>query len=182
MTLLPVALLIRPPRADEFEALREIERRAGAMFIEVALAHVADHEPETVEALALYANAGHAWVVAEGDTPVGYALVDIVDAAAHLEQLSVRPDRGRRGHGARLLSHVCDWAFAHEIPAVTLTTYRTVPWNAPFYAKHGFRVMTNAEIGPELRELRRHEADRGLDPAQRVCMRRDAYSAKSPVQ
>ena len=143
------------------------------LFIDVGLADVAAHEPDATDVLAGYVNDGRAWVITEGSGPVGYAIVDIVDGAAHLEQLSVHPDRGRRGLGGQLLEHVCTWASAQKLPAVTLTTFATVPWNAPFYAKHGFRVMTDAEIGPELRALRAHEAATGLDPAQRVCMRRD---------
>jgi predicted N-acetyltransferase YhbS len=163
---------IRTPRSDEFEELREIERRAGRLFIDVGLAEIADHEPESVEELAAYAAAGRTWVITEDDLPVGYALVDIVDGAKHLEQLTVRPHRGQRGLGRRLLSHICEWASAQQLPAVTLTTYRTVPWNAPFYARSGFRLMTESEIGPELNEVRAHETAQGLDPTQRVCMRR----------
>jgi len=155
--------------------LRDIEWAAGTLFIDVGLAHVAAHEPESVEALAEYANDGRAWVIsaAAGDVPVGYAIVDIVDGLAHLEQLSVLPDHGRKGLGAALLAHVSEWAEKRRLDAVTLTTFRDIPWNAPFYAKHGFRVLDDAEIGPELRDLRALEARHGLDPAQRVCMRRD---------
>ncbi|HEV7525710.1 MAG TPA: GNAT family N-acetyltransferase [Acidimicrobiia bacterium] len=165
---------IRAPRSDELELLRDIEWAAGAIFVDVGFPDVAADEPLTAEALAGYANDGRAWVVTDDrDTPVGYAIVDIVDGLAHLEQLSVRPDHGRQGLGAALLDHVAQWAAQHEREAVTLTTFREVPWNAPFYAKHGYRVMSDAEIGPELETLRAQEAEHGLDPAQRVCMRRD---------
>jgi len=164
---------IRPPRLDELEQLHEIERAAGSLFAEVGLADVAAQEPESIEGLTEYASDGRAWVVVEQDVPVAYAVVDLVDGLAHLEQLSVRPDRGRHGLGAALLEHVCSWAAQQRIDAVTLTTFADVPWNAPFYAKHGFRVIGDAEIGPELRNLRAHEAALGLDPASRVCMRRD---------
>ena len=164
---------IRAPRPDELELLRDIERAAGTLFIDVGLADVAAHEPESVEALAVYARDGRAWVVADDGVPAGYAIVDIVDGLAHLEQLSVLPDHGRKGLGAALLAHVSDWAAKRQLDAVTLTTFRDIPWNAPFYAKHGFRVLDDTEIGPELRDLRALEARHGLDPAQRVCMRRD---------
>jgi GNAT superfamily N-acetyltransferase len=168
-----VSSTIRAPRPEELELLRDIERAAGALFVEVGLADVASHEPESVEALAEYANDGRAWVITDDDVPVGYAIVDIVDGLAHLEQLSVLPDHGRKGLGAALLAHVSAWAQKQPLDAVTLTTFRDIPWNAPFYAKHGFRVLDDAEIGPELRDLRALEARHGLDPAQRVCMRRD---------
>jgi GNAT superfamily N-acetyltransferase len=164
---------IRAPKPDEFELLREIERAAGTLFALVDLADVAEHEPESVEALTEYTDAGRAWVVAENDTPVGYAVVDIVDEVAHLEQLSVHPDHGRKGLGAELLEHVCLWAEAQRYAAITLTTFADVAWNAPFYARHGFRTLTDDELGPGLRALRAHETELGLDPTRRVCMRRE---------
>ena len=164
---------IRAPRLDELERLRDIERLAGIRFAEVGLADVAAHEPESIDALGEYLHEGRAWVITEQDAPVGYAIVDVVDGLAHLEQLSVLPNHGRKGLGAELLVHVCDWAASRRFDAVTLTTFADIPWNAPFYAKHGFRVMDDAEFGAELRDLRAREAEHGLDPGRRVCMRRD---------
>ena len=65
------------PRADELELLRDIERASGTLFAGVGLADVAAHEPESVATLAGYVVCGRAWVVVEGDVPVGFALVDI---------------------------------------------------------------------------------------------------------
>jgi hypothetical protein len=47
-----------------------------------------------------------------------------------------------------------------------------VPWNAPYYARLGFRVVEPAALTPALVELLAVEAAHGLDPAQRVVMRR----------
>jgi GNAT superfamily N-acetyltransferase len=164
---------IRAPRPDELEALRTIERAAGNTFRAVGMDDIAEHEPAAAEELAAYLEAGRAWVVCEEDVPVGYALVDVVDEEAHLEQLSVRPESGRRGLGAALLGHVCRWARDKGFGAVTLTTFEHVPWNAPYYGRHGFRVLADDELGPELRRQRAQEAAHGLDPALRVCMRRE---------
>ena len=165
--------LIRPPRRRELESLRDIERAAGVLFIDVGLPEIAAHEPCPVDELAAYMAAGRAWVVIESDVPVGYALVDFVDDAAHLEQLSVHPDHGRRGLGSALLAHVGDWARGQRLPAMTLTTFLHVPWNAPYYARRGFRGLEEHELGPGLRRLRDEEERHGLDPTIRVCMRRE---------
>ena len=63
-----------------------------------------------------------------------------------------------------------DWATETGRRSVTLTTFSHVPWNRPLYEHLGFRVLTEPEIGPELRALCEHEATLGLDPAVRVCM------------
>ena len=163
---------IRVPRFDELESLRDIERLAGLLFADVGLTEVAENDPESVETLSGYLAPGRIWLIAEDDRPVGYGYVDVVDGHAHLEQISVLPDRGRRGLGSRLLEHVGEWAVHGGYTAMTLTTFTDVPWNAPFYAKHHFHVMTEEEIGPQLRARRAHEGELGLDPARRVCMRR----------
>ena len=165
--------LIRAPRPDELESLRAIERAAGTLFAQVGLDDVAADEPETIEALGAYLAAGRIWVICLDDMAVGYGVVDIVDGAAHLEQMSVDPRYGRRGLGAALLTYVCEWARHKPFEAVTLTTFRHLPWNAPFYAKQGFRVLDDADVGPELHHRWAEEAAHGLDPELRVCMRRD---------
>jgi len=48
-----------------------------------------------------------------------------------------------------------------------------VPWNAPYYARCGFRILGDAEVTPGLRAIRRREAEMGVDRWPRVCMRRD---------
>jgi hypothetical protein len=63
------------------------------------------------------------------------------------------------------------------MPAITLTTFTDVPWNGPLYRHLGFRVLTDDELGPELRALRDRETAHGLDPAQRACMRADLDEA-----
>ncbi|MFC7644232.1 GNAT family N-acetyltransferase [Streptosporangium lutulentum] len=95
-----------------------------------------------------------------------------VDGALHLDQLAVHPDHGRRGIGGRLLEAVCDHATSAGAAAVTLTTFRDVPWNGPWYAQRGFAVLDPAEWGPELVALVEHERELGIELAPRVVMRR----------
>jgi GNAT superfamily N-acetyltransferase len=165
--------LIRAARTDELERVREIERAAGLLFRTVGMADIAAHEPFSVEELAEYLIDDRLWVLVQEAVVVGYVLIDVVDGVAHLEQLSVLPDFGRQGYGAALLTHVCDWARQRSLGAVTLTTFAQVPWNGPYYARHGFRVLAEDELGAELRRLRDEEARHGLDPELRLCMRRE---------
>jgi hypothetical protein len=75
--------------------------------------------------------------------------------------------------GRALLDRVEVWARETDRPAITLTTFADVPWNRPLYEHLGFRVLTEAELGPGLRAVRTTEAGHGLDPTTRVCMRLD---------
>lgn len=163
---------LRPAEPDDAEDLRELERRAGVRFRDVGMPEVADDEPPAAEVLAAYATDGRAWIaVDDGDRAVGYVLVDVLDGCAHVEQMSVDPVAQGRGIGRALLEQVRRWAAGHGLAAVTLTTFRDVPWNAPLYAHLGFRVLAPSEVGPELAALVEAEAARGLDPSTRVCMR-----------
>ncbi|MGA5758381.1 GNAT family N-acetyltransferase [Nonomuraea bangladeshensis] len=109
-------------------------------------------------------------VLVEGEPPAGFALMGQVDGHLHLDQLAVHPESMRRGIGGRLVTAVLDHARAVGVPRVTLTTYRDVPWNAPWYARHGFAVLPPEEWGPELRALVEHERALGLEVAPRVVM------------
>lgn len=163
---------IRPAAPDDFGALREIERAAGQLFAEIGMEEIAKDEPPSLDELRKYRDRGHAWVLADADdAPIGFALVDIVDGCAHIEQVSVHPRHHRQGYGRRLIDHIATWARDRAMPAVTLTTFVDVPWNAPYYERRGFRTLTDAELTPELAAVRAHEAANGLDPRTRVCMR-----------
>jgi hypothetical protein len=61
--------------------------------------------------------------------------------------------------------------FSPPAASLTLTTFRHVPFNAPFYARRGFAEIPAHEQGPELVAQLADEARRGLDPARRVAMR-----------
>jgi GNAT superfamily N-acetyltransferase len=163
--------LIRTAGPDELEVLRSIEVEAGRLFADIGMASVADDPPLSVGELAAYQRQGRAWVYAEpGAEPVGYLLAGRVDVNAHIDQVSVHPSSARHGIGRRLIDHLCRWARDEGRPAVTLTTYAAVPWNAPYYRRCGFRIMDQDEMGPELVGLRRAEQARGLDTEPRVAM------------
>lgn len=83
-----------------------------------------------------------------GRPPVGFVLVDPVDGASHVAQLSVHPAHGRRGIGTRLLERACDRGRAVGHGRITLTTYSDIPFNAPWYHQFGFREIE--PDGPEL--------------------------------
>jgi ribosomal protein S18 acetylase RimI-like enzyme len=165
---------IRTVREEELPLLREIERAAGECFRDVGMPEIADDEPFPVEVLAAYRRSGLAWVAADdGDRPVGYLIAEVVDDAMHVEQVSVHPSCARRGIGRSLLGHLADVATSAGLPALTLTTFAEVPWNAPYYERCGFRRLDEGALPPGLREIRRREAAYGLDRWPRVCMRRE---------
>src|SRR5262249_4016167 len=105
--------------------------------------------------------------------PLGFAVASVVDGGAHLEELDVLPEAGRRGIGTRLVRTVCDWAATQGFTTITLSTFRDVPWNAPFYERLGLRPPPPAELSPALREVRAREQHLGIVLEERVMMRRN---------
>ena len=148
--------------------------------IEVAAARLlAGYAPEAVleevtsdENLEAAQRDGRLWVALSDDVAVGFAHVEVLEPnAAHLEEIDVHPEHGRRGLGRQLVRAVCRWAETRGLGAVTLTTFRDVPWNMPFYARLGFEELPPAALTPALRGVLEDETRRGLDPARRVVMR-----------
>jgi predicted N-acetyltransferase YhbS len=166
--------VIRPVRTGELPLLREIEVSAGESFRALGMEAVADDEPFSVAELDRYRRAGLAWVATDAsERLVGYLVAEPVDGALHVAQVSVRTDNARRGIGSSLLEHLARHATENAVPALTLTTFAEVPWNAPYYERLGFRRLRTEEVTPGLRAIRRDEAAAGLDRWPRVCMRRD---------
>ncbi|MFE3093416.1 GNAT family N-acetyltransferase [Streptomyces sp. NPDC059248] len=165
---------IRRAEAADLPLLRDIERAAGEPFRGIGMVEIAEDEPPAEEILERYRAAGRAWVaVDDDDRPLAYLIHDTVDGAAHVEQVSVRPDAARRGLGRALIDHLGERAAAEGLGALTLTTFAEVPWNAPYYARIGFRALDDAGITEGLQEIRRAEQEHGLDRWPRVCMRRE---------
>jgi GNAT superfamily N-acetyltransferase len=160
-------------REGDLSRVQRIDWASGQMFNDVGRPEVAGLQ-WSPEALAACRKAGRLWVITGvDDRPAGFLITETVDGCLHVEQVSVDPASARRGLGRALLDHAAEQAAAAGIPAMTLTTFADVPWNAPYYLRCGFRVLDEADVTAGLRAIRRREAALGLDRWPRVCMRRD---------
>jgi hypothetical protein len=63
---------------------------------------------------------------------------------------------------------------------LTLTTFRAVPWNMPFYVRLGFEEIPIGRLRPELADVVADEAARGLAPETRAVMAYRCTPAMSP--
>lgn len=163
---------IRLARADELRDVQDIENAAAYLFSDTDYSFVIAFEPIDFDFLAARQKENQIWVAVDiEDKVVGFAVVRIVDDAAYIHELDVHPSHGRRGLGRRLIFAVREWAKSAGLSAMTLSTFRDIEWNAPFYARLGFRVLTEKELTPGLIEVRRKEAEVGLPLDKRVCMR-----------
>lgn len=165
---------IRPAAFGDLPALQDVERAAGAPFRDLGMPEIADDEPPALDTLERFRRAGRCWVAAdERDRPAAYLIAEPVDGALHVEQVSVHPRAAGRGVGRSLIAHAAAHARAEGLAALTLTTFAEVPWNAPYYARLGFRTLAGSDLTPGLRRIRAEESGHGLARWPRVCMRLD---------
>ena len=111
------------------------------------------------------------WVaVAPDDAPVGYAVAGPLAGFLHLRELSVDPAHGRRGIGAALVETVVAAARDAGCEGVSLTTFRFVPFNRPFYAGLGFRELPLEDAPQALHDAFHRELPQGIDGKERLMM------------
>jgi len=167
--------VVRLATSDDIHHLPSIERRAArrfeGWFAETGLTHAILDDVRPIDELENAQRCGHLWVAATaGAELVGFAQVVVLGDVAHLDEMDVVPEHGRKGVGSRLVASVCRWARDAGYSRVTLSTFRDVPWNRAFYEKCGFRVIDVQHLLPGHAALVSAERDRGLRTDLRVIM------------
>jgi GNAT superfamily N-acetyltransferase len=163
---------IRLARPDDLACLAAIETAAEQLFVDFGIELPADSVTEAWVFEEACMEQRLLLAVDDGDLPVGFSVLEIVDGDVYIDEVDVHPAHGRRGIGAGLVKASCDWAVAHGYRAITLTTWRDVPWNGPFYRKMGFEEVPDGALGPQLAAVRKAEAARGLETQYARCAMR----------
>ena len=167
------SVTIRPARPEDALRLQHIELATQGQFVAIGYDQIAANPPDSIELLVEYARAGRSWVTVVDDEVVGYILVGVLDNDGHIFHVCVHPDHQGHGLGKALIEQVKSWALSAGRPAITLATFYEVPWNGPLYEHLGFRVLDEAELGPEMLARGEHDLARGLSPKGQVAMRLD---------
>lgn len=162
---------IRPARPAEIERVRDIERCSASRFLGTELAWLADDEPTDAQTLSSRIAQGGLLVAAEAGEPVAFVMFREVEGCAYVEQIDVLPTHAGRAIGASLLDAVSATARERSLEAITLSTFRDVPFNAPYYRRLGFGEVP--VLTPAMRLIRQEHKARGLDETARLFMRRD---------
>ena len=165
---------LRPATPADAAILPELEQSAGLAFQadrELAwLAHAGNLSAERYREIIA---GGWSWIAEdEQAAPVGYAAASLAGEELHLWELNVHIDHQRRGIGRALLQRLLVEAAAAAIPGMTLTTFRDLPWNAPFYSSMGFERVDDGQLDPRLAALLAREIRLGMPAARRCAMRR----------
>ena len=142
---------VRLARPDELDALPAIEIAADVRFGATVYAGLVAGYPTTE--IADLADAQDRWglwvAIDDGDRPVGFAHCKPVGRISlYVAQLSVHPDHAGNRLAARMLDRVAAFHGPRGVQRLTLTTFRDVPWNGPYYERIGFREVP--DLGAEV--------------------------------
>jgi GNAT superfamily N-acetyltransferase len=154
-------------------ALPAIERSAAQLFrLDPSLAWLADAEVPAAARHLLAIEQAYVWVAANSDGQLtGFVRAVAIDQHLHIEELSVSQAFQGQGMGRALVAAVIEQARAMQLNSVTLTTFRDLPWNAPFYQRLGFVALANVQADRHLRDALQAEVRYGF-PAERRCAMR----------
>jgi predicted N-acetyltransferase YhbS len=162
-------LRIRAARPEEAELIRRIEDSAAARFTASVHAYVTDHPAPPAAVYAGLAAEGLVLMADQDGGAVGFAACELYPDALHLKELAVLHRKQGQGVGRALVAAVVKEARRRGRSAVTLTTFRDLEWNAPWYARQGFVELGAGTLGERLREELAEEDARGL--TSRCAMR-----------
>ena len=162
---------LRLAKPEDADALPALELAAGELFNTLpGLGSVAGNHAIPAERHRKLIRKGHCLVAYLGDRPIGFIATEPFRRELHVWEMSVHPDGQRQGIGAGLMRACMIDARNSGFKAVTLTTFRDVPWNGPFYARLGFEEVTALDAHPRLASELALEADNGMPADQRCAM------------
>jgi GNAT superfamily N-acetyltransferase len=145
------SLSLRPLIQDDIEALRMVEKMArtryralGGFFAQAAEA----------PAIAAERFVGGETIVAELHfAPVGFLVLRPLDELLHVVTIAVSPDAAGLGIGRLLMTKAEHRARQLKVAGLSLTTFRTPPWNGPWFHRQGYSLIPLERIGPGLRAI-----------------------------
>jgi len=159
---------IRVPVESELTQLPRIESLADAIYLNNRFAE--NIVVCSIEELNASLSLQLLYIADFNGEIVGFVMSRMLGKFAHLQQLSVMPDHGKKGIGSLLLKKMIEQVSLKNYPEITLTTFSDVRWNAPFYRKWGFVEVNDYTDYPELQQI--HESEKMIGLENRVGMTR----------
>jgi N-acetylglutamate synthase-like GNAT family acetyltransferase len=156
-------VLIRVGLSNEVERFQAIDKAARSRYAALPGFELAAQTPAIA---AERFDVGEVWAAEVDQVVVGFALLQPHEDTVYLANISVLPEASGAGVGAALIAHAFSRGTATTAKAVTLATFRTPPWNGPWFRRQGFEPIPEDRIGPMLRAVLERHA-RYLDMSMR---------------
>ena len=163
------AYRIRLARREDAQAFHLVEEDAASLLREEpSLAGTIIPPTASAAEHARIIGKGRSLAALHDDRIIGFAAIGVVGRDLHLSELSVARAHQRCGVGSLLIRAMMIDARNSGYRAITLNTYRDIPWNGPLYARFGFVEVENLEGRPHLVQSRDGAAAIGM-PMERRC-------------
>lgn len=172
------AITLRFAELDEIEAVCAIEYEAAQRFATIGMTGIADAQPMNADFVRRKIEASEI-IVAVNDAArcVAFVMFAPLPTRFYIEELDVLTAWAGRRIGAALIERVNVLARHAGAQHLVLSTFRDVPWNAPYYRRLGFGVIGSDRLDAKLRAIRAAHVARGLDESKRVFMCREVGAA-----
>ncbi len=174
MTMNTQPIGYRKAVAEDADHLPAIERSAGSAFLSVpGLEWIANSDDVlSAEAQLQRIKQGLVWVAETADQErVGFLTAEQFDDEYHIWELSVHQEHQKCGIGRALIEALTEQAQRETITAITLTTFRDLPFNEQFYQNMGFQTLEEEQQSERLKAILATEEANGLPAVRRCAMR-----------
>lgn len=164
---------IRPAVDDDIPVMRDLERNAAQAFRKIGYDFCADGEVRDAAEHKRGMNDGAVFIAeTNADEAMGFILLWPLDGHAHIAEVSVATRFQKLGLGRALVEKGEAWASAAGFEAITLTTFRDVAWNAPFYRSLAYDEYTPSPDDADLAAVIDTETELGFDAKPRIVMKK----------
>lgn len=164
--------IIRLAVPEDAQLLPAIETSAAQAFRLIdELSWLAESPPMSIERHSQLIALSTCWVALDAENrPQGFLSAERHGNDLHIYELSVMQSMQGQGTGRRLVEAAKDYARSSRLGFVTLTTFKSVPWNAPFYSRIGFLTKATADLDERLAGILSEEYKHGFAPDSRCAM------------
>ena len=167
--------IIRKTQRADISALQDVERSASQLFKSVPKYEwIAEAEVMRFEDHTVFVDQGLSWTAEDNTSKMvtGFILAELHQNDLYIVELSVRQSHQKRGIGSMLLQTVLDEAVRLKAQSITLTTFKHIPWNAPYYSRLGFDIILSENLPDYLQLKFENEIAGGFERDQRCAMRK----------
>ncbi len=155
--------------------LPRVERSAAHAFTSLPnLSWLADESVMSTKEHERFLVEGLSWVAlgSTSRTIYGFIHAEVIEDEIYIAEVSVSETHQKLGIGSQLIKTAMEQAKSMGLSAATLTTFRNVPWNAPYYQRLGFKTLMTETLPLYLKQKLRDEHAAGLRREQRCAMRK----------
>lgn len=164
--------VIRQANIKDANKLPAIEASAAQSFRgHPQFSWIADGDVQSEQDHLDYVKQQMEWVAVDNDDlPIGFINIQMLDNSLHINEVSVCQTCQGKGIGKQLIQHIIAYAQEQGVHSVSLTTFRDIPWNAPYYQRLGFRLMAESDLSDEIKSILQEEVDAGFNAQDRCAM------------